>query len=337
MGRAPRIEYEGALYHVMSRGNRQEAIFLDDRDRGCFLDTVGEACGRTGWRIHAYVLMGNHYHLLLETPEPNLVDGMRWLQGTYTKRFNLRHKLWGHLLQGRYKALVIDPKDEYFRTVGDYIHLNPARARCFDPQEPLESFPWSSYPAYLEPSFRFDWLEVNRLLGARGFGDDAHGRSLDEEAMRFRFKQVLGSQNPSDFDEEWKCIRRGWAYGDEAFKGSLQTNIEARTKGHVRNSYSGDAIKTHDQHAAEKLLGWGLSGLGIAAEDLPSMRKSDPRKKAIAWLIRVNTSVRNQWISEKLFMGTPTNLSRFNQEVEHANSGPLHSLKTKLQYNRTDT
>ena len=321
----------------MSRGNRQEPIFLDDRDHNCFLDAIGEACSRTGWRIHAYVLMGNHYHLLLETPEPNLVDGMRWLQGTYTKRFNARHKLWGHLLQGRYKALVIDPNDEYFRTVGDYIHLNPARARCFGPHESLEAFRWSSYPAYLAPATRPEWLEVDRLLGARGFSDDALGLSLFEEATRFRVKQVFGSSNPSEFDEEWNRIRRGWAYGDDSFKRSLQTSIADRTIGHVRNSYSGEAIRTHDQHAAEQLLKKGLSTLGITADDLPSMRKSDPRKKAIAWLIRVNTSVRNQWISEKLYMGTPTNLSRFNQEVERANSGPLHSLKARLQYNRTDT
>ena len=337
MGRAPRIEYAGALYHVMSRGNRQEAIFLDDRDQECFLDSVGEVCSRTGWRIHAYVLMGNHYHLLLETPEPNLVDGMRWLQGTYTKRFNARHKLWGHLLQGRYKALVIDPNDEYFRTVGDYIHLNPARARCFDPRdELLDTFPWSSYPSYLAPAARPEWLEVNRLLGAKGFSDDARGRSLFEEATRFRVKQI-GSSNPGEFNEEWKSIRRGWAYGDDSFKRSLQASIGARTNGHVRNSYSGDAIKMHDRHAAEQLLESGLSALGISADDLPSMKKSDPRKKAIAWLIRSNTSVRNQWISEKLYMGTPTNLSRFNQEVARAIRGPLHSFKVTLQYNRTDT
>jgi len=90
MGRNPRIEFGGAVYHVMSRGNRQEPVFLDDTDCRVFIDALEEACGRCGWRIHAFALMGNHYHLLLETPEANLVDGMRWLQGTYTKRFNGR-------------------------------------------------------------------------------------------------------------------------------------------------------------------------------------------------------------------------------------------------------
>ena len=88
MPRKPRIEYKGAVYHVMSRGNRGEAIFRDDSDHETFLETLGQACGRAGWLIHAYVLMGNHYHLLLETPQANLVVGMRWLQSTYTQRFN---------------------------------------------------------------------------------------------------------------------------------------------------------------------------------------------------------------------------------------------------------
>ena len=94
----------------MSRGDHQEAIYRDDKDRTRFLETLGEACEQTGWRVHAYVLMGNHYHLLLETPEPNLSAGMKWLHGTYTQRFNSRHKVYGHLFQGRYKALNVDDK-----------------------------------------------------------------------------------------------------------------------------------------------------------------------------------------------------------------------------------
>ena len=133
MARKPRIEFAGAVYHVMSRGDRQNDIFRDDRDRDVFLDTLSEACQRQGWIIHAYVLMGNHYHLLLETPEPNLIVGMKWLQGTYTQRFNRRHKEWGHLFQGRYKALLVQSEEgEYFSTVASYIHLNPVRARLMD-------------------------------------------------------------------------------------------------------------------------------------------------------------------------------------------------------------
>ena len=142
MARKVRIEFPGAIYHVMSRGDHQEAIFRDDQDRKRFLETLGEACAKTGWRAHAYVLMGNHYHLLLETPESNLSAGMKWLQGTYTQRFNSRHKVYGHLFQGRYKALNVEDDNDYFQTASDYIHLNPVRAGLAAAEAgALKSFP----------------------------------------------------------------------------------------------------------------------------------------------------------------------------------------------------
>src|SRR5712664_4533098 len=129
MARPLRIQYSGAVYHIMARGSRGQRIFADVQDRKRFLEALGEACQKTGWRIHAYVLMGNHYHLLVETPEGNLVAGMKWLQGTYTQRYNSRHKVFGHLFQGRYKALLVDGAGNYLAVVSTYIHLNPARAK----------------------------------------------------------------------------------------------------------------------------------------------------------------------------------------------------------------
>ena len=113
MARNVRIEYAGAYYHVMARGNRREAIFLDDDDRRFFLQVLAEACGQTGWRVHAWVLMGNHYHLFLETPEANLVVGMKWLQITVARRFNIRHGKWGHLFGDRYKAILVEGGQAY--------------------------------------------------------------------------------------------------------------------------------------------------------------------------------------------------------------------------------
>ena len=109
MARKVRVEFEGATYHVMCRGDRRENIFEDDLDRARFLETLREVCRRTGWKIHAYVLMSNHYHWLLETPEANLVAGMRWFQSCYTARYNRRHRKAGHLFQGRYKAMLVEP------------------------------------------------------------------------------------------------------------------------------------------------------------------------------------------------------------------------------------
>jgi REP element-mobilizing transposase RayT len=129
MARKLRVEYPGAVYHVMNRGDRREEIFKDDKDRERFLETLGEVCVKTGWQVHAFCLMGNHFHLVVETPQGNLVAGMKWFLGTYTSRFNRRHKLFGHLFSGRYKALIVDGSGHgYLKTVCDYVHLNPARA-----------------------------------------------------------------------------------------------------------------------------------------------------------------------------------------------------------------
>jgi len=126
MPRSLRLEFPGAFYHVMARGNRRETIFHDDDDRRFFLATLSEACAMTGWRVHAWVLMGNHYHLFIETPEANLVAGMSWLQNTVTRRHNVRHLAWGRLFGDRYKAVLVDGADTYhYRTLADYIHLNP--------------------------------------------------------------------------------------------------------------------------------------------------------------------------------------------------------------------
>ena len=151
MPRKLRVEYPGAIYHVMNRGDRREPIFKDDVDHWRFLDTLGEACEKSDWQVLAYCLMPNHFHLVVETPQGNLVAGMKWFLGTYTSRFNRRHKLFGHLFSGRYKALIVDGSGNgYLRTVCDYVHLNPARAKLVRKEESLRTYRWSSWPEYLQ-------------------------------------------------------------------------------------------------------------------------------------------------------------------------------------------
>ena len=166
----PRIEYPGACYHVICRGNRKETIFRDDINRNMFIATLGQTCDRTGWIVHSYVLMRNHYHLLLETPKANLSLGMQWFQGTYTQRYSIRHSLVGHVFQGRYKAPLIDPDDpEYFRIAGDYVHLNPARASLLRGKSPR----LSCYPSFLSvPSKRPGWLEFSPVVNSLGIAKD---------------------------------------------------------------------------------------------------------------------------------------------------------------------
>jgi REP element-mobilizing transposase RayT len=146
MPRMLRVEYPGAIYHVMSRGNRREAVFLDEVDRQDFLKTLAEACRKTGWQAHAWCLMGNHFHLVVQTPQANWVDGMRWLLSTYSNGFNHRRKKVGHLFSGRYKALHVEGNGTgYLRTVCDYVHLNPVRARLLRTGQRLIEYPWSSF------------------------------------------------------------------------------------------------------------------------------------------------------------------------------------------------
>ena len=116
----------------MNRGDRRERIFMDDADRQRFVETLGEVCAKTDWQVHAYVLRPNHFHWVVETPQPNRVAGMKWLLGTYTSRFNRRPKLIGHLFSGRSKSLIVDGSGSgYLKSVGDYVHLNPARGGAF--------------------------------------------------------------------------------------------------------------------------------------------------------------------------------------------------------------
>ena len=142
----PRVEYPGAIYHVMSRANGKGKIFETEVDRQDFIKTLAEACEKTGFEIHAYCLMSHHFHLVVETPNGNLVAGMRWLLSAYTLHFNPRHKRFGHVFSGRYQALVVDGSGNgYLRTVGDYVPLNPVRARLLQAEQRLLEYPWSSF------------------------------------------------------------------------------------------------------------------------------------------------------------------------------------------------
>jgi len=160
MVRPLRIEYPGALYHVTSRGDGGDVIYLDNQDRIMFIELLAEVCQRCHWLIHAYCLMGNHYHLLVETPEANLSRGMRQLNGTYTQRFNRRHHRMGHVFQGRYKAILVQ-KERYLLELCRYIVLNPVRAGIVND---VEAWAWSSYCASIGKETRPKWLEIDWLL-----------------------------------------------------------------------------------------------------------------------------------------------------------------------------
>jgi REP element-mobilizing transposase RayT len=308
MPRALRIEYEGAIYHVMSRGDRREAIFNDDADRKRFVETLGEACTKTDWQVHAYCLMGNHFHLVVETPNANLVAGMRWFLSTYTARFNRRHKFFGHLFSGRYKSLIVDGEGgNYLQTVCDYVHLNPARARLLRAEERLRDYPWSSWPEYLKAlSQRPRWLRVDRMLGVLGIAKDS-------AAGRKQLEQYLEGRRAQENGEELKAIRRGWCLGDETFRQELLNQAHRR----VGENHHVEIRRETAEEKARRILSEELDKLDWTESDLAGRAKDDARKVRIAQRLRAETSVTLKWIAQHLRMGTWTHVA---DRLQHVNS-----------------
>lgn len=288
------------MYHVMSRGDRRQDIFRQTGDRILFLETLASACAKTRWEVHAYCLMSNHFHLVLETPRANLSDGMKWLLGTFTMRCNRRHGLSGHLFAGRFKSLLIDEADpSYLRNACDYVHLNPARANMVQEREPLESYPWSSYPAYLgQARHRPGWLRVDRLLGE-------HGTAAGTRRSRREFgRRVEGRRHEPDHVEiEW--IRRGWRYGAEDFLDRLLDRLEKP----VTEQHRGRERAETEEQRAERLVARRLKQMEWNPKHLRQLSKSHPAKLKLAQEVRMQTAVGLQWIARRLEMGSRSNVS----------------------------
>lgn len=317
MPRSIRIEFPGAVYHVMARGNRRGAIFLDDEDRRTFLKTLGEACQMTGWRLPAWVLMDNHYHLMLQTPEPNLVEGMKWLQNTYTRRFNTRHRQWGRLFGDRYKSVPVEGQGYYYETLMDYIHLNPARAGLIrlNQGEGLLEYPWSSVAVGYgcPPKKRPPWLDVKGGLSAFGFPDTVAGRRgfvqrLHNRIMAEDLKKAGLPFTDAEMDRRRSRLDRGWYWGSQEFAErllKLGQNILQRDR---HWTYRGSQeVRAHGDAEAQRLCEEGLRLAGLQEQELGSLPGSDPRKVALAALIWSRTTVDMKWISQRLKMRSAVN------------------------------
>ncbi len=211
MARPLRIEYDGAFYHVTSRGNERKAIFKDDTDRELFLATFGQVIERFHWLCHAYCLMGNHYHLVIETPDANLSKGMRQLNGVYTQAFNRRHRRVGHLFQGRFAGILVE-KDSQFLEVCRYVVLNPVAAGM---TKQAKDWPWSSYRATAGEAGTAKWLTTDELLLQLG-------KRRKDAQRKYREFVSQGIGQPSI----WERLEAQSLLGEEGFAEGLKGYVK---------------------------------------------------------------------------------------------------------------
>jgi putative transposase len=238
MARPLRIEFPGAVYHVTSRGNEKRSIFKNDRDRKTFLAFLGETAERFGWSITAWVLMTNHLHLVLQTPEPNLSRGMHWLNGSYAGWFNHEHKRWGHLFGGRFKAFLVE-KETYFTEVLRYVVLNPVRAGLATAPE---NYRWSSYRSTAGLDAAPDWLDVNAALTPF---------APDTQLAQTYYREFVAAKVGSD-DCLWDELINGIYLGTEPWAKKMRTVVETkpRSTDHPRLQRTVGRPKMHEVVAA---------------------------------------------------------------------------------------
>jgi putative transposase len=313
MARPLRYEAAGAVYHVMARGDGGKNIFDDDRDRFAWTELMEKAHGRFGWRVHAWVLMGNHFHVLLETPEPNLVAGMKWVLGVFSQGWNRRRGRRGHVFQGRYKSVVVNGEaadGSYFKIVADYIHLNPVRSGWVGGQTGvrLRSWRWSSFGAYAGGKVP-DWLETGKVLKAFQLSDDARGGKAYLGYLEARAKDRQGVITDAALSE----LRSGWYLGEKSFADKILEAI--KLPGVVekkKRRIGGVAARAHDEAEAERLISRALELLGLPGDsaDLRGRGKWKDETELVAALVRKRTGMPNRWVAERLGMGHEVSVTR---------------------------
>ncbi len=273
MARPLRLEHAGALWHVTSRGNERRTIFCDDdADRSCFLAVLAEVVDLFAWRLHAYVLMGNHYHLLLETPEPNLSRGMHRLNAIYSQRFNRSHDRTGHLLQGRFKAILVE-KERHLLELVRYVVLNPVRAGLVPD---AGDWPWSNYLATAGLRQAPAWLETEWTIFRFGGGSGA----------RAAYREFVAAGSLALL-EPWKNIAGQLFLGGENFRRQMLAKVEASTVSREVPRRQ----RLPSEPALLDLVQTSARVLGVDAAEIGKQRRTTLRL-AVAYLARHDTLTR---------------------------------------------
>ncbi len=305
MARKLRVEYAGACYHVINRGNYRRDLFVEDGAAEAFVRCLFEAAARFGWRLHAFVVMSNHFHLALETPEPNLSEGMRWLQATWAARFNRFRGEMGRPFQGRYRGLHVEP-GHALAQVAHYIHLNPVRAGVV-PIERLLEHRWSSL-TWFGGSDRPPCLVAETVLAeCGGLPDSAEGWRLYQTYLG-----VLSEADAARREEKFGRLSRGWAIGSAEFQQELQQRLGCDPAREHFELVGSDRQAHQEVRAAvwERRLQGVATAVGVDLAALPSKRSSAEKVK-LAAAMKARTSVSNRWLAERLDMGEPASVSQY--------------------------
>lgn len=300
MPRKLRLEFPGACYHVINRGNYRADIFATKGARAAFEACLFEACERSGWLLHAFVIMRNHYHLAVETPDPNLVTGMHWLQATFANRFNRLRGESGHLFQGRYKALLVEAGGPLGQ-VCHYIHLNPVRAGAAAVGK-LDEFRHSSFWYLNSPKARPEFLHVDTaLLEAGGLVDTPAGRRAYADYLAWQ-----AAEGPAGRNAAYVSMSKGWALGTQDFKRALIK--DHRLAAETRAWETGGAGEIREQ-AWEELWKQALSVLGRTQRELSAGPRTEKWKVALVAFLKERTQASNAWLAARLGVKNPVYVS----------------------------
>ncbi len=300
MARKLRLEYEGASYHVISRGNYRSDVFGAEATKAAFMQCLGEASEKSGWVVHAWCVMSNHYHVCFTTPRPNLVEGMQWLQATFSNRFNRLRNERGHLFQGRYKAPLIAP--EAVGAVCHYIHLNAVRAGVVA-LSGLPRWAWSSLPSLLNVRQRPRWFSPEAAL--------AHAGGLqDVPADRKRYVNYLGWLQEDEAGKkalEFDRLSKDWAVGEKDFKKEL---LKVHRHLEEANGRKDAGPRELSRELWRERLDVLLAALKKDARAIAADAKGQAWKVALAANMKATTTASNPWLAQALRMGSPFRLSR---------------------------
>ncbi len=328
MGRPLRIEYAGGRYHVINRGNYRRNLFGEEGGAEAFERVLGEAAERYGWRVHAYVVMRNHFHLAIELTEPNLSVGMKWLQGTWVRRNNRFRKLVGRPFQDRFKALVVE-HGAAFSGVCDYIHLNPVRAHAVKAEAMLE-YPWSSLPKWTRKD-RPKWLDPRTALGERGgLPDSAQGWKKYYAALALAAEEVTQVKRRTA-----GSMSRGWCLGSAGFRAAMKDRMKRKGQELEWGRKAGlelEDTRRELEEAWEDRLQRLAKVAKISLDRLPE-KKSDPGKALLAAAMKRSSAVSNAWLAQRLKMGKPASASQFARRflIDNAGSERVDRLLSKIK------